>query len=172
MRHEAPKTFYKTAEQLDLPHDVYEALIKVRDMLESGEIIEPPPGFCDAPIGKFFRYAIWMENYTCGTAACIGGWIEQCLKGKSIVRHNPWKGDELLVLYGGMPFQRLLYGPFKVGVSKCRGVNIKEAIVAINNYLTTGEPMWKSVVPGAMYWPAHFGDSGVIMRNEDGGQFC
>src|SRR4051812_17816659 len=104
-------------ETLGVTQEEWAALIKVLGMLERGELVHR----------KNFR----MDDWDCGTAACIGGWADR-LFNVDFNRRDPNAGlDELFMA---------------TGVAQWGDITEEQAAIALRNYLTTGRPRWAEAV--------------------------
>lgn len=116
-----------------------EALQWVRDQLAEGKLEHVEQS--DMP---GFNMAYWGVT-DCGTAGCIGGWMEGYLKAHG---HKDLAG----ALYSNMlteerptltPLYKLC---FPSGVKLYEAITPAEAVQAIDNVLDDGDPDWYSVV--------------------------
>lgn len=140
----------KTAEELGLNSDEYEALKQVRCLLDTGTIPE-----------ENFKMNHWFyTEYSCGTVACIGGWMQVLLGTQNpseLLANHPFTDQVAYheaalcsvrsgTFYEGKP-NRLheLFFPL-IPRHKWRYITPQQAVKAIDNVLETGRPNWEEVV--------------------------
>lgn len=138
----------KTAEELNIKQEEYDALVKVRNGLASGCFVHVEVNSFGKPIGEHapmgFNMSSCGAHGSCGTVACIGGWMQVIMQGKT---SNPVEVDSRLqnnyVHFGGSTgsLKELFFPP--CGVMDT--VTTEQAVEAIDNFLTTGSPDWWSV---------------------------
>ncbi len=63
---------YLTPSELGIDHEIFEGLLRVRDMLRTGELEYRPPRSTKTT-GRGFNMTFWE----CGTVRCIGGWLHE-----------------------------------------------------------------------------------------------
>jgi len=134
---------FLNADQLNIPQDWYEALLKVYHAMERGELkyvseIDMKYSDFSMETQKFsglFNMAEWRANVVgCGTVCCIGGTAE--LLGKvdfGIDCHS----EEL---------ENLFYPP---NHDDYNHITVEQAQEALRRYLTIGAPQWEYVLGGA-----------------------
>lgn len=132
---------YKTAEELNIPQDIYDALRKVGQMLCDGTLvhIDEDDIYSKNSISPdvLFNMGCWKEIANCGTVCCIGGSIEHF--GKLTIPHSVIWGDpdddrsELGYLFYPDPYDFETITP-------------QQAVQAIENYLTTGQARWEEIL--------------------------
>lgn len=106
---------FMTAEALGITEEQHTALVKTLGFFERGEV--PPEKF--------------DMRYWCGTACCIGGWVEQ-LTGVNIDMGEPASIQPLCY-----PETDALFC-----TDPAKGAH------ALRNYLTRGDADWRSVMAG------------------------
>lgn len=142
---------FLTAEQLGIPEDEYQALLKVLRMLETGELEYISQEEVQAHIfgshlelskkKRYFNISYWhSSNWSegsmtypknkCGTVGCIGGWAEAFLGKKMSLRNNRAFND--------LFFPRGVLGPNKVTGE----LTADRCIKAMRAKLTTGKADW------------------------------
>lgn len=129
---------FKTPAELGIEELEFGALTKVLGMLERGELIHEPRmkgNIFDPQVQNGFCMACSGIQTSCGTVACIGGWVAILMgnKGPSI--------NEYVNLVEGSSSLRDLYW----GRSR-RNVTPAQAAIALRNYLTHGEPRWEEAL--------------------------
>ncbi len=134
---------FKTAEELGISSDEFDALLKVLGMLERGELthVIPKragilPNYDKGFTGHFnmIREAI---NDDCGTVACILG-TARVLFGMHLF--PGWEGK------GGALPKNLHSLFFPISVSAFKLITTDQAAIALRNYLTSGDPLWKEAI--------------------------
>lgn len=141
----------KSAEELGIQVWEYDALLQVRDLLATGKIehnrdlLRRSKDVETRPTKRIFNMEITHDpdRWACGTVGCIGGWVWALHKNDDRAVGGPEyvKGHE----YGG-PLGRLYYPKLPGGVAAYKSITPKQAVIAIDNFLTTGNPDWKAVV--------------------------
>lgn len=133
---------FKTAEELYIPEEWKNALIKTLVLLETDKIVRidlhnerfhSMMGRGELQFTGHFNMGTWGSACKCGTVACIGGTAE--LIGN--VRFDHWKVPRNLF--------RLFY-PDLNDVRDFGEITIEQAARALREYLTTGDANWKQVV--------------------------
>lgn len=127
---------FKSAEDLDIPEALKQALIKTLVLFETGKIthrlIPEDPCIGDGMDfdGKF-NMQIWSTEWPeCGTIACIGG-ITEMVSGINI----GWVPDSL----------QNLFSPDRIPFREWARITPEQAARAIRSYLTTGEANWEEI---------------------------
>lgn len=122
-----------TAKQLGISDQHRAALVLVMEKLRSGEIVHSP--WCPTPPpGQWFSMAHWTNgrhDTNCGTIACIGGWAERLGGVRFSLDDRPADIDELFYPNSDLDWDL---------------IDNAAAVKAIQNYLSTGKPDWKSIV--------------------------
>lgn len=113
---------------------VRETLEKVRDDLRSGVI--PPENFD-------------MGWSWCGSAGCIGGWVGKYLGLR--VLSGEFTCHDVLELESDDTRDSLhgLFYPNEQIIPNPYSATPSQAAVAIDNYLSSGDPKWKEVMGGS-----------------------
>lgn len=146
---------YKTAEQLGITDQEYDALIKVKEFLATIE--NPRDVQSEYPIQNFdklppqqakFNMRNPVEKYDCGTACCIGGWMSLYMQGVQLVQPvtitglNATMASRFVYDRKSDPLQPLFF-PLKDDSDEYwDGLTPMDAIVQIELFLTTGEVTW------------------------------
>jgi|HubBroStandDraft_1064217.scaffolds.fasta_scaffold100075_3 hypothetical protein len=138
---------FKSAVELNIPDEHYEALKKTLVLFETGKVKYQslddlskwgPDGDLVRGEVKFdglFNMDEWRASYHgCGTVACIGGTAE--LVGN--VKFSK------IIDSGNMSLYYLFY-PNGL-IDKWENITVEKAARALRNYLTHGEPRWKEVM--------------------------
>lgn len=139
---------FKTAAELELSEEEYDAHVRVLHMLERGELVHwtwerNGPKLADVPPGaKWFNMRYSTLEDSCGTVACIGGWVGLVM-GLSELQASEYVSD-----VGEGARARLYYPHWRGGFTEQSRYKIttEEAAQALRNYLTTGEPRWNDAV--------------------------
>lgn len=134
---------FKSATDLRISEEEYEALIAVLGMLERGELVYAEyPNIRRTDDTKLFN----MNNSggECGTPACIGGWVAilmgRCLgTGYNSVCHYVSSCD-----YEKHPLQDLYWNDAALNMN----ATVEQAAMAVRSFLTTGKAKWKKVLRG------------------------
>lgn len=128
---------FKSAAELDLTDEQYDALKKVLVLLETSKLnfIEELPEFWpyNVKLPEFtghFNMAHWTAVAPCGTVACIGGTAE-LIAGKRIF--GGIDGDHPPMLHN-------LFYPTGLHATT------EQAARALRNYLTSGDADWNTVL--------------------------
>lgn len=132
------KPKWKTARQLRIRQDEYEALIAVRDDLATGRLvhIHVPDNWLIRPVplratsAEHFNMDVWSVYTECGTVHCIGGAIEARIGRKIRLHDSP---------------MRELFIPPETPCFRSNDITAAQAVQAIDNYLATGKPNWESI---------------------------
>lgn len=134
----------KTAKQLGLSRKEHNALVKIQDGLASGRYkhikrdadYNWPEYKGKKPL--FNMNQACTKGHSCGTVACIGGWMALEMK------MSPQEAaDFVFNVRSGVPKYRLFY-PEDV-VDDWDEITPKKAARAIGNFLETGDPQWDKV---------------------------
>lgn len=156
----------KTAEELYITQEEYDALLWVREKLASGKIEHSSHVRAhDGGVHNMFNMSVASAPYSCGTVACIGGWmslkmqdvadaaIEDNLKLRWITTAHAnnyvgsYAGDnehrEANGRDGRSQLGRLFYPKETLAWDP---ITPAQAVRAIDNYLETGQPRWEEIV--------------------------
>lgn len=136
----------KTAEQLNLPADQYNALVKTLEFLESGKVTHIHGGQAagiDIPLGTdavpiYFSMNWWYgaAQHDCGTVACIGGTAE-LLSG---VKFSGELDEELFKLFYPDSGDLELAPVYN-------DITVEQATKTLRDYLETGDVDWSHALP-------------------------
>jgi hypothetical protein len=130
---------FKTADDLCISIAEHGALIQVLGMLERGELIHADtlygPSSFNKGLRSFKGLHMGMTGSSCGTVACIGGWVASIL---GIDQRDYVNG------HGGSNGLKDLYlvkqlTPFSLPLYK---ITADQAAIALRSYLTTGNANW------------------------------
>ena len=136
---------YKTAAELGIPNEVYEALFEVRDRLDRGELVhwhpQDPDNFRNPTVPNGFNMATWTNESECGTVGCIGGWVE-LISGAHIMFDMD---SELTRLLYPLDDKTAVSSRF-LRIDVYKTITPPQAVLAINNYLSTGKAQWESIL--------------------------
>jgi hypothetical protein len=136
---------FKTAFDLGLNDEQFEALCKTLVLLETGKLrhveidIQRDINNTWAETGiepRFegnFSLATWAANKDCGTVACIGGTAEAI----SEARFYGYENNRGL---------KELFTPFAIDCEEWHKVTTSQAATALRSYLTTGYADWAEAV--------------------------
>lgn len=133
----------KTARQLNLNPEEYEALLLVREGLANGKWKHALKGDKDIACGFNMAQAHY-EKEGCGTVACIGGWMavamgmDNMAANAYVGKHEPWSGRS-----SDRPIARLFFPPWS---STYENITTEQAVQAIDNFLKEGSPCWADVI--------------------------
>lgn len=163
----------KTSAELNLTDSQYDALKRVRYGLATGLLIhvenydehgEEPDGYGTDPRFAFNMGVSGKTTPGCGTVACIGGWVyvlENWIKDPKTRIYSPPPGSkiedeelrqaEFVTCPGNDALKSLFFPPDYVDHHSIEWVEwaeitAKMAVEAIDNYLNTGDPDWRSVL--------------------------
>ena len=133
---------YQTAEELKLPQWLYDALLSVKKVLKEGEVKyiserellhhHYPEYSGEVPDVVLFNMSHWADKLDCGTVCCIGGLVEH-IGQHSVLSHE---------IAGWERLEDLFYPP----INRMKGITIDQALVAIENYLISGDADWYDVL--------------------------
>lgn len=135
----------KTAEELEITYEEYEALKQVKCLLDTGTIPEENFNM------KFF----FDGEQDCGTVCCIGGWMQVLMglgnvktRQKSLLQH-PLTDVQFYLrakLKCGEDSSALdpLFYPIVKDIAWDQ-ISKTQAIQAIDNFLETGDPKWPEI---------------------------
>lgn len=136
----------KTAQELGITEQEYEALKVVRDALDEGIIkdadVEEKESF-------IFDMSICGARTSCGTAGCIGGWMYVVMNndGKipnTISGRGRLHGMENYVnIKRSEELQDLFFPPVHL---QYEDISSSYAVIAIDNFLMTGYPDWEEII--------------------------
>lgn len=127
-----------TPEQLEITPGVHAAILTLLGMMERGELVHV--GFRDSTnephvpwprVGQF-NMNCWVGYGDCGTVHCIGGSLELLAPAEGCLQSPHAMG-----LY------HLFYPDLD---SDWANITVAQAAAALRNYLSTGQPEWKSVM--------------------------
>jgi hypothetical protein len=136
----------KTHIQLGLSWRELGAMLATREMLKMKAIKHNPtptgihgcPLVADNERDLRFNMLYTAKSADCGIVGCIGGHMALIL-GES---------PEVYVARTHGRLRRLFY-PFGLPVGGWEEITAKQAVKAIDNFLTTGKPMWRKAVAKA-----------------------
>lgn len=129
---------------LGITEEEHSALVTVLGMLERGELRHVDhPHMVEPIVPNGFHMADWCHATQCGTAACIGGWVERT-SGVNL-GYGSLRWDSLPE-YTQVALQDLFYPEEMNDNDLLSKMTDKAAALALSNYLTTGKPDWKSVL--------------------------
>lgn len=122
------------AKEFVVTDEIRHELKKIAEDLRSGKIkhVQSPATEFETEIPRFFNMNYWHKQFTCGTAMCIGGWLEQ-RTGEGINDFIPSGLNELFYPNGEIADDYCLITP-------------EQAADAIDNYLEYGKPYWGVVL--------------------------
>lgn len=139
----------RTAEELSITEEELAALLKVREGLASGCFVHVPdveevdlPDDEDSPLVKARKFNM---NYTgiqasCGTVACIGGWMKTVMTPDAI----PSEMRDYVYGYRHHVIGKLFFP--KLEIDDYDRITPEQSVQAIDNFLATGDPRWSEVV--------------------------
>lgn len=133
----------KTAAELGLTQPELDALVRVRGRLSEGKIAFA----LDTSTGSGARFNMTFSFIAqeCGTIGCIAGWVGYDLAGGERYEANR-RTDRLLDNSDGGLWS--LFYP-DVEYSRWGSIVPADAVRAIDNFLSTGEPDWAGVLAEA-----------------------
>jgi hypothetical protein len=155
---------FLTAKQLNIDPDVRRALIALKRKLRAF----PNPDNTDSYVSIYgmyrdnkvkrapvkFNMSAAVASYDCGTAFCIGGFIQLEIMGKlksavKPIRLSAKQADSIddfvnSKLTGFSILQYLFYPT--IPEDDWDKIETEDAVKAIDNYLTTGDPRWEEVM--------------------------
>lgn len=142
---------FKTARQLRIRQDVYDALILALHYFEREEPnhldieIAPSVILVEAEMGNpvpppNFNMRCWRQKHDCGTVCCIGGTAEM-LAGMPYASIDRYSHEGPVVK---LELMNLFY-PYEIGIP-WNYITVAMAAQALSNYLTTGKSNWQEVV--------------------------
>ena len=106
-----------------MTNEEHEALIKVRDLLDSGALD-----------GQFsMNYAEAIDD--CGSVRCIGGWMAHYMSIPDASRYVSRHAE----------LHDLFYPGSDIDVD-WDDITPAQAVQAIDNFITTGEPEWSTIL--------------------------
>lgn len=143
-----------SSEDLKLTEEEYAALLKTREQIASGCVIHQnaSPGH-EVPEdieGAGFNMATTGMSHSCGSIACIGGWmrINMALDRGLIESPLSWIGTKLAQDYvyskETTPIGRLFF-PSEIRADSWWDITPEQAVQAIDNFLETGKPRWAKI---------------------------
>jgi hypothetical protein len=130
---------FKSATDLKLTKQEYNALVTTLGMMERGEIKhvitneDEEKGDYGTEFSALFNLASWASRFECGTVACIGGTAE--LIGKL----KPYAISDKCGWYDMSDLDELCYPKGDIEYEK---VTVEQAAKALRSYLTTGKANW------------------------------
>jgi len=152
-------------EALGLPKRTYDALLQVASDLETGKLVHVPlrqMKHLKATAARLFNMSVWQENVPgCGTACCIGGWLEIYLGGPMLAHHRfaPPRSPPRSSAFDGVSIETkdTLWSLFYPDLNSLRGkgreeydlITPREAASCIRNYLKTGDVDWVAACAAA-----------------------
>lgn len=123
----------KTARQLGITSKELDVLMDVRNKLCSGEYKHVVINMLGTSMDDTCRTGFNMRIWDCGTACCIGGWMNrECYEWGP--KHSPKHSSAL---------QRLFYPD--LDPNKWSSLSTCDAVAAIDNFVETGDPKWAEV---------------------------
>jgi hypothetical protein len=144
---------YKTHNELGISSAEHAALLKVKDVLadipmpvnlESLDHVRRRAGVTNSPVK--FNMIDAKAEYECGTAFCIGGFMKLAMLRKPFdavtLTDDEVTGIRNYVYqsFGGL--RELFFPPELVSY---RSITQAQALQAIENFLTTGDPSWDAI---------------------------
>lgn len=124
----------KTYKELGITKKEYNAAIKVRDGLREGRYVHQ---IGDEYVGnKMFNMNVCYNTRSCGTVACIGGWM-------NAVMRTPKEDRGSLTYTFSAPLHPVFFPDYDGDWDK---ITPKRAASAIDNFLKTGDPNWNRVM--------------------------
>lgn len=140
----------KTAIELGIPEWVWRALQEVKRGLEDGTLVHIV-GSSTTDRKLFDMAVIAKESKTCGTVACIGGWVYALgmgARGGWTIHADAFVGS-VREDYGDN-LGDLFIPPSPWGYGRDYDeITPAQAALAIGNYLEHGEPRWDYTTAGA-----------------------
>lgn len=150
-------------ERRKIAFEEYGALLATRELLKRGDLGFAPNHTCALPHQHLFNMSIPGEVRGCGTIGCIGGTMAHIMGVKihqyvSMSSGFNLETDYVFSRYNEYPFcskalGKLFY-PSHTGSDAAamnwKWVTPKIAVKAIDNWLKTGKPNWKSLVPAKL----------------------
>jgi hypothetical protein len=124
---------FLTAADLGISEPQWRALIEVLEMLEREELQHVNSCALRYPAAGF-NMNLWGDLSTCGVR-CIGAWAEHIGR----IRFEPLGRPEGL--------ERLFRPDIDGGDYDYDAITPEQAAAALSNYLITGEPRWREVLP-------------------------
>lgn len=145
-----------THEQLNITEPEMQALLTVRNGLASGEYVHAPSiHFNPNPLRRGFN----MSTIHCGSAGCIGGWMAHTMLKNTSNRMISNYVVKYTTAVEGPKASRALLPLFYPDDEEDHGVwaqiTTEDAVVAIDNFLATGEPKWNAIIEAQGYEPAN-----------------
>lgn len=145
----------QTEDKLGISAEELNTLVRVRDMLSSGEIEHSDTkglGIYSAPYNAVvFNMAYCAAGASnCGTTCCIGGWMYALMHGRrdesGVLRFDREKAQ--LYVDSHLALRELFYPNSESGCTTFDYDTItpRQAAQAITNLLETGEPDWSSIL--------------------------
>ena len=131
---------FKTAAELRITDETYEAAVRVLGRLERGELAyhDRTGRFLDMPPvqGEMLAMSVTHVDHSCGTVACLGGWIAVEMGIPKHLIHD--------FVYEAAPYamHRLFFPP----EDEMTRVTPEMAAQALRNYLSAGDPGWREVL--------------------------
>lgn len=141
-----------TADELELKQEELDALLAVRNSLALGclkhepnynEHMFIPSASDDAP--RLFNMLSGGEIRTCGTIACIGGWMDVALKHRAPNSHID-RLNTVLSPMSDRPIDALFYPSSRIPWNE---LDTEMAVKAIDNFLEIGDPLWEEIYDAA-----------------------
>lgn len=163
MTEKLPRKIPDWLENRGATQEEYDALLKTRELLADGclthrntfSVPDDPkkPGFnmdttCDV-----------VTDHSCGTVACIGGWMslhmnggtDRMAEGMSPTKKQENDSDQYVAHGGcGRAFYDLFFPGYELDYSS---ITQKQAVQAIDNFIMNrGDPGWMSIVKRRRKW--------------------
>lgn len=131
---------FKTAADLAIQEWERDGLIQVLGLLERGNLKFHDFYDMSGARGDAFNMCTTGQITSCGTTACIAGWV-YILKG----RKTP-HADKLEERVTPNPDLKNLYFPDFRGMDSMNEIQPGQAATALRNYLTRGAPHWEEII--------------------------
>ncbi len=139
----------KSYKELGITFAEYGALLGTRQLLWSGQLTHCETNTDNPPPGQHFNMDVAGIKDECGTIACIGGTMA-IIMGKvdpsGDVRTLEGAAQHYVSCERSITLDALFY-PRENDLSWGR-ITAEQAVEAIDNFLTTGRPMWHVVLNG------------------------
>lgn len=140
----------RTAEELGITQQEYEALLAVRDGLASGALVHELDYSSCPGARRFNMETTGKYSPDCGTVACIGGWMYAAMHNNEITesdfgRLSPAVERQANYVSSSSPMGRLFYPPVTYDYHT---ITTEQAVKAIDNFVEHGDPHWSLVMEG------------------------
>lgn len=130
----------KTADALRISKAEFDAHVTVLRMLERGEFVHTPS--VREPTKQYgFNMGHTGTRTSCGTVACIGGWVAFLLNRNPSVYVDSALGERMK-LY----FPNHFHDETGIGDGELCNITMEQAAIALRSYLTHGEPRWAEAI--------------------------